>query len=325
MFRFAAEVPRSSQFVNLRALTPQPRYRISREAKVQAMSSSASQASQRPGAVVTGAGSGIGRALSIALVARGLHVLAVGRRRDTLFKTKELSKTDGNGILEELPADVSTEEGRQSIATRLGSLVEGGEIHLDHLVHNAATLGEVGALSQITPSGFQKAMATNVEGPIFLTQALVPLLKKSNSGARILHISSGAAHQPLEGWLTYCVSKAALLQSMKCLDQELAPAGIRVASMMPGVVDTPMQEELRSLDFPSVEYFRSLAVAAEANRNSGSAGKAPPSGSLDQPANVADFLAWLLLEVKADDFGGHEWDINDPKCQQSWLKARSRC
>ena len=67
-----------------------------------------------------------------------------------------------------------------------------------------------------------------------------------SSKGRVLHISSGAAHQALEGCLSYCCSKAALFQVMRCLDQELAPSGVRVSSAMPGVVDTPMQSHLRS-------------------------------------------------------------------------------
>merc|ERR1712232_2367 len=105
--------------------------------------------------------------------------------------------------------------------------------------------------------GFRNTMATNVEGPLFLTQALSSSLGASPGGGRVLHISSGAAHQAMRGHLGYCTTKAALLQVARCLDAELAPS-IRVGSVMPGVVDTPMQEKLRALEFPDVAMFRSL-------------------------------------------------------------------
>jgi len=268
---------------------------------------------------VTGGGSGIGRALALALAARGLYVLVVGRRREALRQTCELaSQAKVVGAVEDLAADVSSAQGRQAVAERVTNLCGTGDRHLACVVHNAAVLGEVGQLEQLTPKCFQEALTINVEGPLFLTQALLPFLAASPEGGRVLHISSGAAHGPLEGWLTYCTSKAALLQTMRCLDQELAPRGVRVGSVMPGVVDTPMQQDIRSKDFPAVDYFRSLNPGSSRSWDKPTA---PPQQLLDSPDNVAAFLAWLLLEVKAVEFGGREWDINDPESQQRWLTA----
>jgi len=120
--------------------------------------------------------------------------------------------------------------------------------------------------------------------------------------------------------MSYCVSKAALLQLARCLDEELAP-NVRVGSVMPGVVDTDMQAELRTLDFQSVQFFRDLGNNTSRNTAWAGAGS-PPEQALDKPENVADFLVWLLLDVDPHDFGGREWDINSPGDQQSWLQAR---
>ncbi|CAE8600029.1 unnamed protein product [Polarella glacialis] len=109
---------------------------------------------------------------------------------------------------------------------------------------------------------------------------------------------------------------------MRCLDEELASQGVRVGSAMPGVVDTPMQEHIRSLDFPSVDYFRSLNAGSQTAGGQKLKPAAPPQGKLDSPENVADFLSWLLLEVDAQDFGGREWDINDSETQRLWLHRR---
>lgn len=272
----------------------------------------------QPRAVVTGAGSGIGRALSLALASRGMYVVAVGRRREVLQETRQLCEKSGaTGAVEDLAADVASAEGRAAVAQRLAQLCRDGGGALSCVVHNAAVVGELGSMEQLTPAGFQRTMAINVEGPLFLTQALKPNL---GQGSRVLHISSGAAHRPLEGCLTYCTSKAALLQVMRCLDEELAPSGARVGSVMPGVVDTPMQVELRSQEFASSSYFKQLGQAPVPQF----AAPAPPTRQgLDTPENVASFLAWLLNEVPLEEFGGREWNIGDPETQQRWLSQTS--
>ncbi|CAK8996809.1 unnamed protein product [Durusdinium trenchii] len=274
--------------------------------------SGAASGVQKPTAVVTGAGSGIGRALSVLLASKGLHVLAVGRRPKALQETCELVTN-----VEAVPADVGTTEGRQLVAQRVAELCQGGTA-LSCVVHNAAVTGEVGSVAQVTEEDFSKTMAINVEGPLFLTRELLPLLLESKG--RVLHISSGAAHRPLEGCLTYCTSKAALLQIMRCLDEELAPQGVRVGSAMPGVVDTPMQTHLRSQNFSGARFFRGLAPAEGAWDRPAS----PVRGGLDHPENVAAFMSWLLLEVPGQDFGGREWNIGDPETQRNCMIALSR-
>eukprot|EP00435_Cladocopium_sp_Y103_P055286 s1404_g18.t1 len=248
--------------------------------------------------VVTGAGSGIGRALSLLLASKGLKVVAVGRREQALRETCDMSKAK----IEAVAADVATCEGRSQISAKVLSRFHvpsrnQKDTPLSCVVHNAAVTGEVCSPANISLEDFSKTMAINVEGPLFLTKELLPFLTRSRG--RVLHISSGAAHRPLTGCLTYCTSKAALLQVMRCLDEDLSPQGVRVGSTMPGVVDTPMQTHLRSQDFEAAELFRSLGRVI----GSFEGPKAPPRG-LDHPENVADFLSWLLLEVPPEDFAG---------------------
>eukprot|EP00957_Ditylum_brightwellii_P005530 424079-Ditylum_brightwellii.AAC.1 len=92
-------------------------------------------------------------------------------------------------------------------------------------------------------------MAVNMEGPLFLTQALLPKLKAATTtigGARVLHISSGASQKPYRGWGPYCTSKAGLNMIYRVLREELQPHNIHVGSVRPGVVDTPMQDQART-------------------------------------------------------------------------------
>merc|ERR1719410_3328878 len=133
--------------------------------------------------------------------------------------------------------DLSNAQGREAVLNEVNKSLEAGG-SLTHLVHNAATMGEVGPLRTITLEGLRQTMAINVEGPLFLTQALADALGQGPDGGRVLNVGSGAAHVPLACWLPYCTSKAAQLHQSRCMDLELAPQ-VRVACTNPGIVDTP--------------------------------------------------------------------------------------
>jgi NAD(P)-dependent dehydrogenase (short-subunit alcohol dehydrogenase family) len=233
--------------------------------------------------VITGGGTGLGRALALNFGRRGYPLLITGRRPGPLQETAGML----GDTCETVAADVSTEAGRAAIVTAVGTR------KVAMLVHNAGVLEPVGPLADISLPAWRQAMAINVEAPLFLTQALLPRL----AGGRVLHISSGAARNPLAGWGAYCVSKAALYMLYQMFNAELE--GIAVGSVRPGVVDTPMQALIREQDesrFPDVEHFRQLEQ----------------QGQLRSPGDVADFIAWVLTETTAEAFAAHEWDINEP-------------
>ena len=199
-------------------------------------------------ALITGAGTGIGRALCERLIKKNHEVIGVGRRPAPLEKLKQ----DFGQSVTTVEADVGTVSGRNKIH----SVVK--KQKLDLLVHNAAVLDPVGPISKMKRREWQKHFQINFEGPVFLTQKLLPCL---GTGSRILNISSGAAHRSIQGWAAYCMSKAALHMSYECWKEELSGQGILVGSVKPGVVDTAMQEQIRNLDeerFPMLENFRSL-------------------------------------------------------------------
>ena len=115
-----------------------------------------------------------------------MQVFAVGRRADPL---NELQKNAPNASrVTQIAADVSKEEDRDKIL----QAVQKEGMKLDYLVHNAGVLGPSKALMDLKVEEFRQTMAINVEGPLFLTQKLVSVLK---DGSRVLHVSSGAAHK----------------------------------------------------------------------------------------------------------------------------------
>jgi benzil reductase ((S)-benzoin forming) len=242
-------------------------------------------------AVITGAGSGLGRALASELSRRGLELMLVGRRHEPLEQTRQALAGPGECVA----ADVASVDGRAAIAERVG------ERPVRFLVHNAAVLAPVGPLAQIELEAWRYAMAVNLEAPIFLTQALLPRLR----GGRVLHISSGAAHGPLAGWGAYCISKAGLFMAYQVMREELSQERVRVGSLRPGVVDTPMQSFIREQDvtrFPSVERFRELKAG----------------GQLRAPEEVARFVAGVLLESSEEEYEAEEWEISNPRHGERW-------
>jgi len=236
--------------------------------------------------IVTGAGTGIGRALTLELAQNhGLKVLAVGRRLQKLQETAIYYPER----IKACPADVSNPEGREKI---LNSVPE--RYSVQFLVQNAGVLGPVKPLSDLSLEEWREHQAINVEGPLFLTQLLIPILKNG----RVLHISSGAAHHAYEAWGAYCTSKAALHMLYLVFKEELKKYNISVGSVRPGVIDTPMQDEIRTVSediFPSVSKFIGLKEKNE----------------LVPPKETAKLLANLLLNTSNIEFSKDEWDLRD--------------
>ena len=254
-------------------------------------------------AIVTGAGSGIGRATAAALCERGIDVYGVGRREGALLETKRMAGDNFHAVV----ADVATPEGRSAIADRIDGTTP------TVVVHNAATTGPLGPLDALTLDGFRATMASNVEGPLFLTKALMPKLAR---GSRVLHVSTGGAHQGFDGMLSYCASKAALRSVYESLRDEHA-GRVCFGSAQPGVVATEMMRGLvedTDDSFAIRSYFTGLADATPA----GGASTAVPVDGLNSPENVARFFAFLLLETSDDEFGEKDWDIRDEAHHGRW-------
>jgi benzil reductase ((S)-benzoin forming) len=248
-------------------------------------------------AVVTGASGGVGRALAAALAARGIAVLALGRDAARLAECEAANPSLITGLAVDLTAPEGVARVRERVVASGGAL--GG---LSLLVHSAAVIDPIAPLAELDREAFRNAYAINVEAPLFLTQALLGSL---SSGARILHLSSGAAHMPLAGCLAYCSTKAAFHMIYRGLQVELAAQGVSVGSASPGSVDTEMQATLRNADsraLSDVEYFREIERR----------------GALVTPARAARFLSWLLLDCAAERFTRRDWSISDTELQADW-------
>ena len=163
----------------------------------------------RKWAVVTGAGSGIGAALSKKLVEKNYSVIGVGRRLKALERTeqdiKQLVSSTRRGLFKKLAVDISDKNGRLEILRSIPS----GDV-LSFLVHNAA-VGDPSKVNCIDVDHFRYAMEVNVTAPLALTQLLFPQLESeaNEEGGRVLHLGTGVAHQIQIGTGTYGITKSA--------------------------------------------------------------------------------------------------------------------
>ena len=244
--------------------------------------------------VITGGGSGIGRALAICLAEQKHAILIVGRRQALLDETAAHSPT-----IQTCCADVSTADGRAKIVDALQSTSS-----LRALIHNAGVVEPIEAIGHIPEAAWEQTMATNLNAPLFLTQSL---LEKLNKG-RVLHIGSGAAYFPVVAWAAYCVSKAGLSMLTRACQLEFSPENTAFTSVMPGIIDTDMQSLIRharAMHPKKIEFFKRLYE----------------DHKLLSVETVAQFLSWLLLSVSPAEFAAKEWDIYDRAHHSAWLKS----
>lgn len=242
--------------------------------------------------VISGASGGIGMALSRELAQRGLHVLGLGRDEERLAACRALNPAQ----ITTLAVDLTLPSERNRVCDAVRAC--GGA---RYLVHAAAILEPVARACDLSLEDFQRAHAINVEAPLFMSLELRSFLR----GGRILQLSSGAAHEPVAGCLTYCATKAALHMIYRVLSLELREQGIAVGSASPGAADTDMQAKLRRAPaevLPSTDRFRALA----------------DEGKLVTPERSARFLAWLLLDATDAVFCAQDWTIRDESLLPLW-------
>jgi short-subunit dehydrogenase len=188
---------------------------------------------------VTGASSGIGRAIAIALAAAGATVYAVARRRHELEATA--SETNGAGRFELYEADLVVDGQIKELAEALRAR-EGG---VDVLIHSAGTIS-LGELETASVHELDRQYATNIRAPYLLTQALLPALRESEGQVVFINSSVGLAARA--NLAQYAATKHALKALADSLRDEVNPQGIRVTSVYLGRTATPLQAEVHAFE-----------------------------------------------------------------------------
>jgi NAD(P)-dependent dehydrogenase (short-subunit alcohol dehydrogenase family) len=188
-------------------------------------------------ALVTGGGTGIGRAIALEFAKEGARVVITGRRKDTLSKTiNEIIKKGGKAL--GIPGDVSNIADVDKMVTE--TVKKFGK--LDILVNCAGILISAD-LAHHTEKIWDDTIDTNLKGSFLTTQRAVPEMLKQGKG-KIIHIASIAGQIGFPNSTAYCASKGGIMGMTKAMAMELAPKKINVNCIAPGDVATPLNEHL---------------------------------------------------------------------------------
>ncbi|AHF76583.1 3-oxoacyl-ACP reductase [Sodalis praecaptivus] len=188
------------------------------------------QALQGKTAVITGGNSGIGLAIARRFASEGAYVFITGRRQGELDNA--VAAIGAN--VEAVAGDI-TEEANLA---RLFAAVQARRAGLDILVTNAG-VAEYAPLEDITPQHFERTFGLNARATLFTVQGALPLMTR---GGAIVLLGSIAGTTGTAGYTTYGASKAAIRAFARTWTRELAGRGIRVNTLSPGPIDTPMFE-----------------------------------------------------------------------------------
>jgi len=191
-------------------------------------------------AVITGASSGIGKAIAIGLAQQGATVCLIGRNPETLKAVTEIARLVAPKS-KWYQADMMLERDVREVARRIGH--EFGSV--DILVHSAGFIS-LGHIETASLKDFDKHFQTNVRGPYALTQALLPMLRARRGQIVFINSSAGLNAQANVG--QYTASKHALKAIADSLRDEVNVDGLRVLSVYPGRTATPMQAAVHKME-----------------------------------------------------------------------------
>lgn len=234
---------------------------------------------------VSGASSGIGAALTAHL----------SPMPDVAVATFSRSEVDTG---HHLSVDLSNPAEWSSVAGWMASAADEVRPTALWFFHCAATLNPIGFAGEVDADAYTSNVLLNSASPQVLGDRFIALAKRLDVPAVMVQISSGAATKPYPGWSSYCAAKAAVDHWTRTVGAELENRGqpITVVSVAPGVVETPMQAEIRGMhesDFPNVQRFRDLES----------------EGILRSPEEVAQDL-WALA-TRGDLTNGAVLDLRD--------------
>ena len=244
-------------------------------------------------AVVTGASSGIGRATALLFAKNGYDVVAFGRNEIELNALRDEAR-DATG----------------SIKIHLGDITETSQVHrlvsdaidtfgrIDVLV-NAAGIIKSGNIENTTLDDWDKMMNINLRSAFYLIQRCIPYLEATTGN--VVNVSSVTGSRAFPNVLAYCVSKAATDQLTRCTALELAPKGIRVNAVNPGVVVTNLHKRGGMSDDDYVKFIEN-------------AKNTHPIGRPGNAEEVAELIGFLASE-KASWITGVTYEIDGGRAQ----------
>lgn len=207
--------------------------------------------------VVTGAGSGMGREITLTLLARGALVAAVDINEENLQKTEDLVSSNAQNLksfvlnivdidaVNQIPAQIIAEFG-----------------HIDGLINNAGIIQPFERIKDISLSTIERVINVNLYGSLYLIKALLPYLQKRQE-AHLINVSSMGALVPVPGQVMYGASKAAIKLLTDGLRSELADTSIHVSLVIPGAVNTNITSNSGVAGLSGVDASGDKVLSAE--------------------------------------------------------------
>ncbi|MDI5970491.1 SDR family oxidoreductase [Streptomyces sp. SL13] len=195
--------------------------------------------------LVTGAGSGIGRATALAFARSGARVVAVDRDARSVADTARLTTERGAAGAWAETVDVSDEHAMDKLAERVTAERVTAEHGVVDILVNNAGIGMAGAFLDTTPDDWRDVLDVNLWGVIHGCRLFGQRMAERGQGGHIVNTASAAAYLPSRSMPAYCTSKAAVLMLSECLRAELAPRGIGVTAICPGIVTTGITRTAR--------------------------------------------------------------------------------
>lgn len=244
-------------------------------------------------AVITGASSGIGRATALLFAAKGAKVVAVGRNEKELGGLRDSLKSK-KGSIKVMLTDLS----ETSQVDRLISEVKDGFGQIDVLV-NAAGIIKNGSIENTALDEWDKMMNINLRSVFYMMQKCISHLEQTKGN--IVNVSSVTGPRAFPNVLAYCVSKAGIDQLTRCSALELAPKGVRVNAVNPGVVVTNIHKR-GGMDEGAYEKFLEHSKTTH------------PLGRVGKASEVAE-LIYFLASDKASWITGATYEIDGGRGQ----------
>ena len=227
-------------------------------------------------AIVTGAGTGIGRAIALALAREGARVAVAGRRREKLGEVAQAIRQAGGEALVTV-CDVSSE----ADSYRAVKDAEEAFGHVNVLVNNAGALS-VSTVESISVEEWDRLMATNLKGPFLMSRAVLPAMRQAGGGA-IVNVGSVLGLVAMKDRAAYCASKGGVTMLTKAMALDHAQEKIRVNCICPAIVETDLIREL----FSKSEEARPARDTRLATL---------PLGKFGKPDDIAELAVFLASE-----------------------------
>lgn len=248
--------------------------------------------------LITGASSGIGRALALELGQQGHHLMLSGRDKGRLTAVADAIRDQSPGCrVELLPADLSDPASTRDLAHQVGETVE----RLDSFVYCAGIGEPAPDFASLELIDFQEALAVNVSAPMLLCQQLLPLMRGGEAASRIVMIGAGMDKQAQPGTGSYGISKMALRRLVRqmAVEFDTMAEGPVVSLFQPGLVDTPgIRKHIARAEDLNLPHARWLSGRLEA-------------GECLTAEQAASALAFTLRQVPDSDFHGAVFNGRD--------------